>query len=622
MSNPFGIDMTSNLAFERTTTLAVCQVVNTAFARHVAEIIRKGDYATYMDLSVDPHDYEEPSEFAEDYLCASLLKKSLNVPLPGVDPEAAAKKSFADSEKRCREVNDLFRSYGNMLPDRINRVKRWVHRIVGSLTPRKLDNVVNSCRFGNGATTGVKGHGSVKSDKFDNTIHATLELYPFIEALMGPRWLGSHLGEGCLPLQVEGNKFFTVPKKATTHRGAAAEPTLNSFLQLGIDRELRKALKTFGVNLNDQTRNQRMAELAYAKGFATLDLSSASDLISWWVVFSLFPYDWFELLNLARSHRMCFDGEWIELEKFSSMGNGYTFAVETVIFLAVCFSCVPTEEHQNVSVYGDDIIVPQAYASDVVETLEALGFQVNESKSCLAGTFFESCGTDWLKGHNVRPFYLREDMDPDSKTGAPYVLQVANALRLWSKRTSYDGYCNSKWKPLWLELSALVPVDWRACRIPEQLGDTGLISSLEESVAGTQKPFKRLANKTPKGKRYVRKVLSGEEGWMVKHVHCRPRYLSKHSMGVLYSRLASLPAERPVVAQYIGAGGASIGVTPDVILTETGHRDSFVRLANTITRTTNPRTPFVGREARRGLFGKVVTKWALVSDWAEELAWR
>jgi hypothetical protein len=90
------------------------------------------------------------------------------------------------------------------------------------------------------------------------------------------------------------------------------------------------------------------------------------------------------------------DGESFMLEKFSSMGNGYTFELESTIFAGCVFACVPPSRWDDCSVYGDDLIVPQKYADRLVDCLETFGFKVNHKKSCLAGRFFESCGTDWF----------------------------------------------------------------------------------------------------------------------------------------------------------------------------------------------------------------------------------
>jgi len=89
---------------------------------------------------------------------------------------------------------------------------------------------------------------------------------------------------------------------------------------------MKKRLGLFGVNLRDQSVNQRYALLGSIDGsLATIDLSSASDTVSYALVMSLLPSGWFDLLDLFRSECVEVPGGVIELEKFSSMGNAYTF---------------------------------------------------------------------------------------------------------------------------------------------------------------------------------------------------------------------------------------------------------------------------------------------------------
>ena len=71
----------------------------------------------------------------------------------------------------------------------------------------------------------------------------------------------------------------------------------------------------------------------------------------------------------------------------SSMGNGFTFELMSLILLGVTrfYSA-------NSSVFGDDIIVPLDVAPEVVEAITGLGFLVNKRKSFFDGITRESCG--------------------------------------------------------------------------------------------------------------------------------------------------------------------------------------------------------------------------------------
>jgi hypothetical protein len=92
-------------------------------------------------------------------------------------------------------------------------------------------------------------------------------------------------------------------------------------------------------------------------------------------------------------------------EKFCSMGNGFCFPLQTLLFASVCFAAgmISSQDPYDFRVYGDDIIVRQDRALLVIELLSELGFRLNRDKSFLFGPFRESCGADWYKGQDVRP---------------------------------------------------------------------------------------------------------------------------------------------------------------------------------------------------------------------------
>jgi len=191
---------------------------------------------------------------------------------------------------------------------------------------------------------------------------------------------------------------------------------LNGMFQLGIGSYMAARLKRFGVDITDQSRNQKLARLGSIEGgLATLDLSSASDCISIGLVEHLLPHDWSAFLSRFRTGLMEYSDTVIKLEKFSTMGNGYTFPLETLIFWALAQSvCESKEESDAVSVYGDDIIVPTHRYKLLVEVLHACGFVVNTKKSFAEGPFRESCGADYLSGINIRPYYLRSSLSGES----------------------------------------------------------------------------------------------------------------------------------------------------------------------------------------------------------------
>jgi hypothetical protein len=211
---------------------------------------------------------------------------------------------------------------------------------------------------------------------------------------------------------VHCNSISFVPKTAKTLRSIAIEPTVNAFLQKGIDLEMRKHLKVrANIDLaNDFEKNRLLAQRGSIDGeYFTMDLSSASDTIARELVRVLLPPDWFEFLNSIRSHSYELQGKVFPYHKFVSMGNGFCFPLETLIFASALKACKSELglRHTSSSVYGDDIVADSRLYDLLRKLLAFCGFIVNDEKTYARGPFRESCGADWHSGQDVRPVYLK-----------------------------------------------------------------------------------------------------------------------------------------------------------------------------------------------------------------------
>lgn len=254
----------------------------------------------------------------------------------------------------------------------------------------------------------------------------------------------------------ESNVLFTVPKKADIDRVACKEPDINMFMQRGVGRALRNHLLSVGVNLNDQTINQRLARFGSTHdGLSTIDLSSASDSISEGLVCLLLPIHWFGLLDDLRCHETLIDGELHRNHMFSSMGNGFTFELESLLFWALAKTVLHFRGGASgiISVYGDDIICPQHMTHDLIIALSFFGFTTNEEKSFISGPFRESCGGHYHYGRDVTPFYLRKPI-----THVTDVIHVANSLRKWASCEVYK-IADPELEEIWFWLRDYVPVE-------------------------------------------------------------------------------------------------------------------------------------------------------------------
>jgi hypothetical protein len=544
-------------------------------------LLRNEEHTVLCGLSVRPENYQEPRQFAEDYQVVGLLRKSLNI--PGQTEESRKAKAldkFLVAEAHNAETNA--RLSEATLPDWFGEFSSNVLRVLGPLDTEALDEIASLGKFGPGAAVGVRSEGLVPSIKYDAKPVSTSDLAPYLPGLM-PWMVTDYWGENLREKSgvVEGNRHFTVRKDWDIDRCAATEPLWNSFLQAGIGRKMVRRLMKFGVDLHDQRLNQALASMAELWGLSTVDLTSASDMMCRELVWLALCYNgttvgkrWFHLLDTARSKSMKIGKDFRRLEMFSSMGNGFTFPLETIIFLAVIMTVVPWQDRCLATTYGDDIVVPQRSVHRVVECLEYLGFQVNGKKTCLAGTFFESCGTDWFQGHEVRPFFLRKEDD----SAAPYALQAANMLRAWCIKTY--GELPARYKSLWGWCKGLIPRDWRVLVSPE-VGDVGLHVGRDEAIR------KGAAYPCPVAKPDVEEQYSGWEGYVTrKLVKVRPVLTDRRSFGVLCVGL-SQPSLQAVGIRLFGS-----------------HTD----------------TASCGREAIRGLYGKLTHEVGVVL-WEDNFNW-
>jgi len=460
----------------------ICKTIGSPRALTASLLAQHGQWDDLLSLTVNPDHYDNPQSFADDLLVTTMLSKCPRLPL-SVNKREVAVRKFYESETLCSETNKRLVSLEHnalvVSPDvhsLIFKVRRIIRRILGPLTHDKLAFCERNMRFGPGATTSLSGVVT-QGTKFhkQRTLDGTKEMVSFATFCLPHQWRA----DGPDLRIRESSKLTTVPKNAKTDRVICIEPDLNIYVQLGIGALIRERLAAFGLDLSTQENNQRLASQAYYKGLATVDLSSASDTISSELVASLIPSRWYELLKYARVSSTTVDGTRVDLNKWSSMGNGYTFELETLIFYAVALATAEIDEWGDVIAYGDDIILPAKRLPSLRWALDLLGFRVNPEKTFGSGLFYESCGTDWFAGVNVRPFFLRTQHH-DYET-VHYI--YANAIRHYAGR-HYGGHgCDVRFLPAWLHcFTAIAPADRHL--IPKGVGDTGFVTDFDRATPG------------------------------------------------------------------------------------------------------------------------------------------
>jgi len=364
------------------------------------------------------------TELAALRQCVAVFEK--NADAPGTSPQSRRDNAilkFNASEKKCRRTNKRLRFYNchrsrmsKDVGEIVDRARHIIADIMGPLGYLNLRKIIEGSGFGPGSTFSstdpVHKHLYFKV----SGPHAcTSDALPYARMWLNhwSHWKSSLISEQSRYDISKGNRITTVPKSSIVDRTIAIEPSLNVFMQKGVDSYLKKRLRYHGVDLFDQSKNHTPAQLGSMRLLtaATLDLSSASDCVSIEVVRMLIPHEWYILLDDLRSKQYTHDkgASWLTYEKFSSMGNAFTFPLETIIFYAIAKACTDFcgEGLRYLRVYGDDIIIPpQAYCLNI-EVLRFLGFSPNIDKSFAFGRFRETCGSDFYSGVDLRPVYMK-----------------------------------------------------------------------------------------------------------------------------------------------------------------------------------------------------------------------
>lgn len=449
--------------------LSLCRFSNTSLARRAAQAWEDGDWAYLSNIPFDPFFYvwnERHEDFEVDYQIAAYFKAYQEFDLP-VDREAAAFDKWLKAEEACRRTNSYFRlrwEGGNPpLPFHVEEIlhlsRRKIREVLGTIKPADIAYVRDKCRHGPGSDLNLARKRASAYEKYrskGSITEACSRAYDLIFGSADPDVRCDFAQDARL---VCASELFTVPKTALIDRFACREPRWNVYLQLGIGELISQRLRRYGQDLQDQSRNQRAARRAWKDRLVTIDLSSASDTVATNLVVDLLAECdplWLDLLLLTRCPYTEYKGKRFKLEKISSMGNGYTFPLESLIFYVFSWAActVMRARPGNIQVYGDDIIVPAESSSALIEALTHVGFTVNTAKTYTSGVFFESCGEDYYRGENVRPMFIKTS---PTDLAESYVLYN----KIVRKAHIANGFYRQRWLQLGEQVIRHIPADLR-----------------------------------------------------------------------------------------------------------------------------------------------------------------
>jgi hypothetical protein len=307
-------------------------------------------------------------------------------------------------------------------------------------------------KFRHGPGVISERRGTVNKYEFVNWSEMLESVFAFADCAFynHSSWARSVLSTEC-GSKNPASRLIAVPKTLTKPRLIAAEPSEHMWCQQNLWHYMRTRTEACWianfVRFTDQSQNQRLCRDGSVTGsLATLDLSSASDRVTCHFVGQLFR-DNTRLLEALRASRTQSMGQdladdlppILPLKKFSTMGSACTFPVETLGFACIALAACLTRRKLRasirdlmsligeVTVFGDDIVVPTDCRELVCAALEILDFKVNTGKSYWNGKFRESCGVDAFRGVDVTPVYWRSQTtdEPESIVSA---VEVRNSF--------------------------------------------------------------------------------------------------------------------------------------------------------------------------------------------------
>lgn len=379
----------------------------------------------------------------------NIVKKRCDKPMDFTANQNALNLFLANNEK-CAQWEPNKDSYHFNVMETA-RTELWKALYSGDLQESLVStkNAVMRLRPGPGSSLGTKLTDFIGKVFESKLTTYSCNTYKYYVQSLDPTWYLAELRRETAfgpATEVEASRLNFAKKESTIARVINTEASLDMMFQLGFAGCIEEVLfRSFNIRLDKQPAiNRVLAKLGSIDGSnATTDLKSASDLISVKFVQWLFPPQVFNALNAVRSPMIELPREHgggkVKLHTFSTMGNGFTFALQTLIFASIVKAVymhkgLPTNCHEypHFSVFGDDIITCSRAYDSLHDTLEWCGFVVNRNKSFNTGCFRESCGEDYFRGVNIRSVYVKELFHET------HVYSLFNRLTRWGIRHRID----------------------------------------------------------------------------------------------------------------------------------------------------------------------------------------
>lgn len=293
----------------------------------------------------------------------------------------------------------------------MQRARLIVKSILG---PYDLQEHYESCQFGRRASVGTPLSQSYLDVKASPPFTGSCEQQSWFDKYLATdRVLSQHIynvrKKEQTPLYTDcaSLTLTNVPKSYKTYRSIMPNTDIGAFYTSGLNTMLEERLKSIKIDLSRQPVRHRIwaKKASEDKRYVTADLSAASDSFTFEMLNRLIPRTWLRALNLGRIRYAVIREQKYPLVSFMTMGIGFTFPLQTILFYALLKSMAElTNIGGRISVFGDDLIYPRKLHKYVVHFFPHFKLLLNSEKTFNHVNFRESCGGDYFHGVDVRPF--------------------------------------------------------------------------------------------------------------------------------------------------------------------------------------------------------------------------
>jgi hypothetical protein len=419
--------------------------LETGFYDTCAAAVSGRNVGAFRELSAGDFETLTIDEFKKRRQLLDLFKKhtfTQDVYTPAEVLKSSEEKFFANQERLnaltidwsdpfIREIKMLARGHNDAI------LGEYIHQ-----------DVLRRCTFGKKSSVGIPKRQACEGARWEAPITGSADQLTWFHQLYS-RWhrpgyeyyrARAVSRQAPLDREVDCLEALLVNKTWKSKRMIMPNTTVGTLWSSGVGVLLEDNLRKAGYDIRAlQPVHGELARFGSITGtLVTADQSLASDNITCDLISGLFSRKWASAFFFGRIASLRLGDRRIETKTFSTMGIGFTFPLQTLVFLSLLLAIrdkLGLGDSAVVSVYGDDLIYDERMHSTVVDVFPKFGLVINADKTFSTGYFRESCGQDYYRGVDVRPWHLAEPEDEISagrRADEAFLYKAANGLaRRW-----------------------------------------------------------------------------------------------------------------------------------------------------------------------------------------------